>query len=63
MQEAVNESKAILDSVGINWLLDAENLCWAPNHGHSIEYAQKVLKELRQAIDSGEGKEAVVKAL
>ena len=58
------KSKAILESHGIDWLKGKENLVWAPNRGHSVENAIRVLDALEDANEGGKGsKNAVVNAL
>ena len=58
------KSKAILESHGIDWLMGRENFVWAPNRGHSVENAIRVLDALEDANNGGKGsKSAVVAAL
>ena len=58
------KSKAILESHGIDWLMGRENFVWAPNRGHSVENAIRVLDALEDANNEGKGsKSAVIAAL
>jgi len=55
------EAREILWRNGINPFKGTENLVWAPNWKHSQEYADLVLRKLKQA--DGRGRVAVVDAL
>jgi len=55
------EAREILWSNGINPFTGRENLVWAPNWKHSKEYADFVLKRLKEV--DGRGRAAVVTAL
>lgn len=60
----LDKSKAILEAHGIDWLKGKENLIWAPNKGHSLENATRVLEALQDAHQDGKGtKTEVVNAL
>lgn len=60
----LDKSKAILEAYNIDWLKGKENLIWAPNKGHSLENATRVLEALQDAHKDGKGSKAdVVNAL
>ena len=63
-KSVIAQSKAILEEHKIDWLHGRENLVWAPNRGHSVENAVRVLEALQDAHQNGNGtKQAVVDAL
>ena len=59
---ASQQSRDILEKYGIDPFFDQENLVWAPNWGHSDQYAADVLAALKEADEVGT-REAVVAAL
>lgn len=61
MQDALDESKAILERNGIDWYTGPHNLIWAPNRGHSLANAEAVRDLLAEA--DGKGRQAVIDAL
>ena len=63
-KSVIAQSKAILEEHKIDWLHGRENLVWAPNRGHSVENAVRVLEALQDAHQNGNGtKQAVVLSL
>ncbi len=59
-RKLITQARTILRRHNIN-LQRKQNICWAQNHGHTVDYARKVLTEL-QEVDAL-GRDAVVKRL
>lgn len=57
------KSREILEKFGIDPIRGKENLIWASNAAHSAANAREVLSRLREAANSGGGRDAVITAL
>lgn len=62
LRKFIKEAQDILEKHDIDVLYDTDNLTWAINWDHSMEYVKAVAKALREADELG-GKEAVKDAL
>lgn len=59
----IREGQDILRSYDIDPLQGLENLVWAPNKGHTLDAAERLVQELRSAKEFGFNREAVIDIL
>ena len=61
--KALDKSREILRKHGIDPVYGLENLHWAPNRGHTRQYAIDVFEQLNKTIKGGGGYDEIVEVL